>query len=471
MRILLINPKTNAWSPNIYAPLGLAYVAGALIKNRHITRIIDLNIENLSDKQWRDEIYSADIIGITGMITEYKNVVKLSHFIRGIKKNAVIVLGGTLASLFTDDLLKETKADYAVINEGENTAVQLLNYLQVKNRLMGIKGLAYRDNGIVKQNLPSPVIEDLDFIPFPAHHLLNMERYTRDYLKVFGIKVETKHKLRGVTMIASRGCPYRCVYCSKIIWGNGYRHRSAGNIVQEIKELNNQYGVNEIIFNDDELIANPEMIMEMCELINKSHLEIYWYCNGRINLVNKELLDAMYSAGCRGIAYGLESGNQAILNQMHKGVKLQQEREAIELTKKSGIKVAGYFILGMLGETKKDIETTFQFARELDLDYYGFSTMSPTPDTPIWKEAQEVGKIKGVNKDIKEWSSGVNYNLTADVSDKELMNYERRALKEFYLQKQFGKKYYLSPAFICQGMRYVFSSLKAGKLGKLIARI
>lgn len=471
MRILLLNPKTNAWSPNIYAPLGLAYVASSLIKSKHNPKIIDLNVEKLKHKQWRNEIYSTDIIGITGMITEYNNVVELTHFIRDIKKDAVIVLGGTLASLYTEDLMKDTEANYAVINEGENTTAQLLNYLQVKNRVTGIKGLAYNENGIIKSNLPSPVISDLDSIPFPARHLLDMEKYTRDYLKIWGIKLGTTHKLRGATMLASRGCPYHCVYCSKIIWGIGWRCRSAENIFQEIKELNIQYGINEIIFNDDEFVANPKIVMELCRLINKAKLEVYWYCNGRINLVNKELLDAMYSAGCRGIAYGLESGSQEILDRMHKGVDLQQEREVVKLTRKAGIEVTGYFILGMLGETKKDIEATLHFARELDLDYYGFSTMSPTHDTQLWRDACEVGKIKYASKNVVEWSTGINCNLTDGITDKELLDYEHRALREFYLEKCFGKRYYLSPSFIGMGMKYAFSSIRAGKFGKLLERI
>lgn len=460
----------NTWSPNIYPPLGLAYVAASLLKS-HDVKIIDLNVQTPGKKEWRQEIESSDAVGIGGMITEYQNIVDLAHFIRAVKPSAKIILGGALASTYINDLLLDTGADYTVLNEGETTTPELLDAIALKQDIKKINGVAINDGGVVKINTPRTAINDLDSIPYPARSLLNMESYIRDYLKVWGITQPGHKKLRGSTVITSRGCPYSCTFCSKAVWGNKWRSRSAVNIIGEIKSLRDQYGINEIIFNDDNFMLNKKRVMEFCRLLNQEKVDIIWYCNGRVNLVDKEVLQAMYNAGCRGIAYGLESGNQKVLDRMQKNITIKQIKDAVRLTKQAGIKITGYFILGMLDETQKDIEATLLLARQLDLDYYGFSTMTPIPQTELWNQAYQEGKVKQASKRISEWSSRINYNITDGVTDKELMDYERQTLKEFYLKKHFGRCYYLSPGFYTRSLAYSYNSIKSGNLKNLLSKV
>ena len=470
-RILLINPRLNSWTPNAYVPLGLASIASSLIEVGHDVSIIDLNVQKLSRKAWDHIIASYNVIGIGGMITEYQTVVSLVHNIREINNKVTIILGGTLASTYPTELIKDSGANYVVIDEGEETIVKLLGAILTEGNVESIRGIAYIKNGKVIVNQPAEIIENLDKLPYPARYLLRMEDYIRDYMSSWGIRVKGFGKLRGTHIVTSRGCSYQCTFCSKVIWGSKWRARNARDIMGEIEDLNGRYGINEIIFCDDTFLLDKNRIFELCDNINKSGLKIVWYCNGRVNLVDSKLLEAMYSAGCRGIAYGIESGNQSILDSVRKGTTLEQIEKAVVLTKKAGINATGYFVIGMLGETKKNIEETFAFARKLDLDFHGFSIASPLPNTELYNQAIKRGLLDIGNKNIGEWSISTNCNLTLDCSDSELMEYTNKAFVEFYLKKRFGNRYRFSPSYWYEGVKALCSALKSGNLRELINKV
>jgi radical SAM superfamily enzyme YgiQ (UPF0313 family) len=471
MRILLINPRLNSWTPNAYVPLGLASIASSLIEAGHDVSIIDLNVQKLSRKAWEHIIASYNVIGIGGMITEYQTVISLVHNIREINDKVTVILGGTLASTYPTELIKDSGANYIVIDEGEETIVKLLESISPEGNVKSIKGIAYIKNGEVIVNQSAEIIENLDKLPYPARNLLHMEDYIRDYMSSWGIRVKGFGKLRGTHIVTSRGCSYQCTFCSKVIWGSKWRARSAQDIMGEIVELNGRYGINEIIFSDDTFLLDKNRIFELCDSINKSGLKIAWYCNGRVNLVDSKLLEAMYSAGCRGIAYGIESGNQSILDSVRKGTTLEQIEKAVVLTKKAGINATGYFVIGMLGETKKNIEETFVFARKLKLDFHGFSIASPMPNTELYNQAIKQGLLDKGNKNIGEWSVSTNCNLTLDCSDSELKEYTHKAFVEFYLKKRFGNRYRLSPSYWYEGGKALCSALRNGNLRELINKV
>ncbi len=218
-----------------------------------------------------------------------------------------------------------------------------------------------------------------------------------------------------------------------------------GNRIDEMELINRRYGINGFYFTDDTFVLNGNRILKFSRLLKERGLHVAWYCNGRVNLMTKELLKAMYDAGCKGIAYGIESGNQQILDSMNKKITLDEVREVVKWTKDAGINTTGYFMIGMLGETKATIRETMAFARELKLDFYGFSLITPFLGTELYDSAFEAGLIPKKKTSFGEWSLHVNANLTLDCSDADLSAFSNETFKEFSLKKRFGKYYLINP--------------------------
>lgn len=465
MNITLINPRLKTWSPNIYAPLGLAYIATALEYAGHSVSILDLNSQKVPDSKLAKELESADIIGITGMITEYKEVLRLSAVARESNPEARIILGGALATTCTDEVLLLSKADCVVIGEGEKTIVELTSTIEYGMDFSKVKGIAYKTNGAVNVNPMREPIKNLDDILYPARYLLDMNRYTTHHFKSFGIKVP---KIKSTTMVTSRGCPFNCSFCFQDMWGHKWRGRSPENIIGEIKQLKNQ-GFNGFVFNDDTFVLDKKRAIDFCNQLISSKLNISWYCNGRVNLMSEELLEAMSRSGCKGIAYGIESGNQQILDSIKKGITLEQVTRVVEMTKKVGIHITGYFMLGILGDTKATIQETFEFARKLDLNFYGFAMTSPILGTPMYDSAKEKGMV--MQEGLEDWSFHASVNLTQDCSKEDLEHYNEVAFREFTLAKRYGKYYLANPFLWLDGLRSILFLIGKRDFTELLKKV
>ena len=457
MNIVLLNPRLKTWSPNVYVPLGIAYIAAILEQAGYSVEIIDLNVEKANDEDLQGKVTNADIVGITAMITEYGEILRLVDIVKKASAEARVVLGGPLATTLPRELLQASRADFVVIGEGERTVVDLVSAIKYGDGFSKIKGIAYRNGNQIIITEPAEPTADLDTIPFPARHLLDMKRYLKNHFESLGLKIKEFGKIKSTNIITSRGCSYSCTFCFKGMWGYKWRGRSPENIVDEMELLYRRYGVNGFIFNDDTFVLDRKRIFKLCDLLKQRRLDVAWYCNGRVNLMTKELLRAMYEAGCRGIAYGIESGNQQILDSMKKNITLDQVREVVKWTKEARINTCGYFMIGMLGETKTTIKETMAFARELELDFYGFSLTTPFPGTELYDSALEAGLIQGDKTALKDWSLYVNVNLTQDCSDADLAAFENEAFKEFFLKKRFGKYYFFNPSFLKEETRVLLS--------------
>ena len=457
MTILLLSPKLNSWSPNVYVPLGLAYIAAALEQAGYSAEIIDLNLQKMSDNNLRRKTAAADMVGITGMITEYEGILRLVDIIKEANAETRVILGGPLATTLPQEILQSSQTDFIVIGEGEKTIVNLVSAIKHGGNFSDVEGIAYKDGGrIIIAEQPEP-IADLDTIPFPARHLLDMNRYLQNHFDNFGFKIKDFGKIKSTNLISSRGCPYSCTFCFKAMWGSKWRARSPENIIDEMELLHRENGVNGFFFNDDTFVLDKKRVLKFCELLKERGLSVPWYCNGRINLMTKELLETMYDAGCRGIAYGIESGTQQILDSMKKNIALDQVRKAVKWTKEAGINTTGYFMIGMLGESKTTIRETMSFARELELDYYGFSLTTPLIGTELYDYALEAGLIQKDGISPQDWSLHVNANLTDDCSDAELAAFENETFKEFFLEKRFGKYYFFNLNFLKEELGVLLS--------------
>ena len=389
MRVCLINPPRlhpKLWGkPNVFQPLGVAYVAAVLEKS-HKVCIIDSPTEGwgnlqqvdetkyrvgLTNKEIADRIkqWVPDIVGINIPFSGWsKGAFEVASIVKEIDKEIVTVLDGQHPSARPDECLTNPNIDFVVIGEGEITISELINTFEKGDtqNLKKIKGIAFKRNGKTVMASPRPPIEDLDSLPFPARHLLPMDKYFAD-VKETPLRGEINKP--WTTMITTRGCPYKCVFCTvHIVMGKKWRARSPENVVDEIEQLIRTYRIKQIDFYDENMTLDKKRMENICDLIVERKLDIDWYTpNGvRADTLDENLLRKMKKSGCKRIRVAPESGVQRVVDQIvKKDQKLTEVEKAIVLARNVGIKVGCFFVLGLIGETKEDIQATINYAYKL----------------------------------------------------------------------------------------------------------
>jgi anaerobic magnesium-protoporphyrin IX monomethyl ester cyclase len=385
MRVLLINPPRLVAGDDIVAPpLGLAYLAASLERTGQDVQVIDAFAMGLSFEQLEQEIKSRkpDLVGVTGMTPVIDSSFQTIKIAR--RYCPYVVLGGAHASALGKTIFQECRdIDAIFIGEAEETFPAFIKALEANedwSRIPGIiPGKAPESAG--PENPQRPVVERPDEIAFPARHLLPLDRY--------------RHPLFGgdriATLISSRGCPFQCTFCDKTIAGKKWRPRSPDNVLDEIEEIVNRFGINSLSFYDDIFTLDKQRVIQICQGIMERGINIDWKCENRINLVDDEMLGWMKKAGCRIIAYGVETPHQKGLDYLKKGVKSEQIENAFRRTREAGIQTLAYFIVGIPVETFEDEIETIRFAKHLEPDFVQFGTLSPYPGTELYKEAVEKG--------------------------------------------------------------------------------
>jgi len=447
MKILLISPpgKTSFVSP----PLGLMYLAASLRKAGHQPIILDFLLEKFDQNSlFRTISQGIGIIGISVVTPLINNAISLADLIKKKFPEKIIVFGGPHPSLLPKETLENCQSiDFIVKGEGEERLNFLIGYLEGKRKADELDGIAFRKEGKIIDLPVKKYIENLDDLAFPARELVPIEKYS---------KFLASREKPATTLITSRGCPFHCIYCSKPIFGNTFRGRSPENVLREIEFLKEKYKIKEIIFYDDSFTLNKERIIKLCQLIIEKKLNIKWKCETRINLVDEELLRLMKGAGCYLIAYGIESGSQKNLNVLKKEITVEGVKRAIRITKKAGIETLGYFMIGIPGETEKEIKETINFAKNLNLDFAQFSIATAYPGTELYEIAQSQEKIP------KDWSESF-YALTGkvsfslcDVPPEKVYSYLKKAYFSFY----FRPKYIFNKVKKIRSINDVFYYLK-----------
>lgn len=393
MRIALISPKWNK-KANDYPPLGLAYLAAVLEADGHELRIFDLGLEpngSLADDVQRISAFDPQVIGITSMTNLYHSALETATLLKA-QLGRPIIIGGPHATVYPERILRESPViDFVVRGEGEETIRELVVALDGNSRdLAKINGISYRLRGEVVSTPDRPLIADLDALPFPARHLFDVRRY--------GLSTPSGRPM--VTILSSRGCPYHCAYCFKGIMGRTYRQRSPGNIIAELRQVMDRYGVRDFYFVDDLFTIDARRLQAITDQLITEKLDIRWQCLARVDRVTAEMLQKMYAAGCRRIHFGIESGNQDILNRIGKGIKLEQVRQAVRWAQDAGIGVKGYFMLGLPGDTEETMQQTIDLAVELNMEQAMFSLTTPFPGTRLWDELVEKRPETEYNQDF-----------------------------------------------------------------------
>lgn len=424
MNILLVNPPCRI--PALI-PSGLGYIISVLRQDGHKVSLIDLNAENKSFDILGKEIdrLKCDVIGIGGLSTTYNFVKRFSILAREVKPDAKIIAGNMVSTANPESLLQNSQVDICVIDEGEETIRELIRKIKNFPDLENVNGIVFKKGERIIVTNPRERIENLDKLPFPAWDSFAMETYINN-------PIHTEYGRRSINVSTVRGCPFQCVYCSRPFGSRVYM-RSPKSIVAEIKELKKRYRIEYIAFSDDLFMANKKWAVDVCDTMIRENIRIKWGGAGRVNLVDTDLLKKMKKAGCEVIGYGFESGSQKILNNMKKGVKVEQAERAVTITRKAGIKVIGSFMIGMAGETEETVAETVDFIKRTELTLHRFFYTTPYPKTPLYEIAKKMNRIHQ-DEDAYVSSLGEMYNTLlanlTDMTDEELKSLKEKAEKK-----------------------------------------
>ena len=420
MRVCLINPPRihpKSWGrPSVFQPLDLAYIA-ALLEMQHEVCIIDAptegwkNLEEIDGMRYRqgltnDEIsrrvrnWSPEVVGLTIPFSGWwKPATEVFSAVKEVDKDITTVLSGLHASARPRECLENPDIDFVVIGEPEQTIFELVCSLEQQRylNLKEVRGIGFiKDRKVILTNTRPP-IQDLDSLPFPARHLLPMKAY---FAAVKDNPLRGEISRPWVMMTTSRGCPYDCVFCSiHNIMGKTWRGRSPENVVNEIEDLVSTYKIKQIDFYDDNLTLDKRRMARICDLIVRKGIDIEWYTpNGvRADTLDEELLTKMKASGCKKIRIAPESGVQRVIDKIiKKKLSLKDVEKAVILSKKVGIGVGCFFVIGLIGETKEDIMESIKYAqklRKLGAERFYFSIAMPVYGTELYEQAKDGGYL------------------------------------------------------------------------------
>jgi anaerobic magnesium-protoporphyrin IX monomethyl ester cyclase len=443
MRVLLINPPTG-FSYGILGisrpPLGLAYIASVL-RTSHEVEMVDFCVDK---RDWSSYPYhDFDVVGISVDTTRAGNAFKIAECAK--RRGATVVMGGPHVSFLDEEALSTGVADYVVRKEGEYSLLSLVDFLSGRIGFDQVRGVSYLADGRCNRTPPTPLIRDLDSLPFPARDLLPMSLY--------------REKMNGrptSTLVTSRGCPFDCEFCSASqFFGAGWRARSPENILEEVRLLYEDYGYRALSFVDDNFTLDPRRAVAVSEMILARGWDLVWAAMTRVDTIvkNPHMIEVMARSGFSWSFIGFESGTQEALDGYGKKAQLEDAVKAMEILKQNRVAVTGAFILGAPTETREMIRQTIKFAKRLDPRRAQFSILTPYPGTRLY----DTMKHRLLSRDW-EFYSGLHPTMELDhISAKELRRLHIEAYASFY-----GR-----PRKALQNLSYIFRILPSisGYLG------
>ena len=412
-------------------PLGLMSIASYVRHKGFAVEILDSGVEGMDEAALaallKERQY--DVVGIPCFTNTARYTFETVAMVKKVSPQSLVVLGGVHATVLPEKTLAECPdADIVVIGEGELTFLELLEWKARKDRnLQDIAGLAYRDGADVKRTKPRQFIDDLDQIPMAAYDLLKLERY---------IPHPTQYKrLPSFPILATRGCPFSCTFCSASkVHGKRMRVRSLDNVFQEIDFLIDTYGAKGLYIQDSSFVHSRRYVVEFCERLLKGKYDLAWMCNARVDQIDEELVRLMKKAGCWQITFGIESANEPSLRLIKKSQDMQTILKAVKIVKKAGIQIMACYILGLPGETDKEVENTINFARSLATHTALFFLPVPYPGTELLEQCAQDG---GLRRDVvwddynsTEFSKPIYINPL--LGKERLLAYYNGAHKRFY---------------------------------------
>ncbi len=438
MKILLIVYDNGSFLHSF--PLGIAYLAGVLRRDHRVT-IYQQDVHHYPEEHLTRFLDQNDFdlvgLGVIAGYYQYEKLLKISRAVNASSRRPkYYVLGGHGPTPEPEYFLDKTGADIVVMGEGETVMIELLKALESGKGLGSVPGIAYKDQGRMKINPRPPLIDDLNTIPWPAYDMFPME-----YYRLMRPPHATNDDFT-MTVLSGRGCPFQCNFCYRM--DEGYRAREIGAILEEVRYLQMDYGINYIDFADELLMVSKTRIFEICEAILTSGLSFKWYCNGRLNYATPEILAKMKQAGCVFINYGIEAFDDQVLRNMNKALTTRQIEKGIQATLASGISPGFNIIFGNIGDTKETLRKGVEFLLKYDdgAELRTIRPVTPYPGCPLYYEAIERGLLKGVadfyeNKHKNSDLLAVNFtDLTDEEFHRSLMEANMSLIENYYRKKQ-----------------------------------
>lgn len=413
-------------------PLGIYYLAAALLQDGEKAEVIDAEALKLVHEDLAAKLKQSPpaLIGITSTTVAFRNARSLAELLRRELPGVPIVIGGPHMTAMPEPTMRTGAFDYGIVREGEKAFSDLAAFLlHGRGSLSEISNLWYTRDGVLTPPAKLEYIADIDTIPFPARQLCGDIGMYRPPVGAF-------KREPVMSIITSRGCPYQCMFCDNNTFGRKTRFFTAEYVVRELKELVGRYGAREIAFLDDTFVIDKKRLRRIFELLDAENIKFSWTCMTRANNLDFETLQFMAEKGCWQLRVGVESGNQAVLDFIKKGITLEQVRNVAAWCEKLKIQTTGFFMIGHHIDTPETIQQTIEFALSLPLTDVTATINTPMPGTESYEKARLYGTY-----DESDWTS-LNYWTPVFVP--------KGLTREFMLEKQaeFYRRFYMRPGVL-----------------------
>lgn len=443
LSVLLLNPPLGdkersgalAAATGRSMPYGLLSLAAVIRSAGYPVQFLDASGANLDVQETCDAVLAASpkVLGITTVTQSIDRTAEIARRIKEKAPSLKIVIGGPhVSSVPAETFQRFDVFDVGVLGEGEHTIVELLDAIRNKRDLQEVVGLVMKREGTVIRTGRRPLIEDLDSLPMPAWDLVP------SLAKFYRPSAPSYLRLPSTTIITSRGCFGKCIFCnSKAIHG-GLRCFSAGYVLDMVRHLQDAYKIRDFSIYDDNFVSNQERLVQFCETILREKRNLTWSCYSRVDQGEPELFKLMKRAGCWQVSYGIESGAQRILDFIQKGVTLEQIEKTIRSTHRAGLRTRGFFMIGHFNETESSIRETIDFLLKLPLDDFHFTAFTPLPGTKAYRLADQYGTFDRTwDKMNLQTTLFVPNGLNASV----LESYSKMAYRRFYFRPRILRSY------------------------------
>lgn len=440
MNVLLVNPPRYNGIPvvreerceiiernSVLPPYSLLQIASLLREREHEISLIDANGENMNYPKFEKMLtkINYDVLFFRFTPTTFDWDVRVATISKKYSDATTIGICWTLSN-FAKAMLEEAKhLDIYLRHEYEVVAPELVDALSAGKELSDIRGIAYRRNGEIRLNEPSPPIKNYDDIPLPAYDLLTSFKFYYE---------NTKHGQPFTIMYTSKGCPYSCIYCT--VANTKWKARSAESVLEELRHLKRNYNIKTVTFFDETFTIDRKRVEKICKAMIDEKLNIKWYCNSRVDLIDRELLKKMKQAGCRAVCMGVESGSQKIIGGTNKRASVEKAAEAIKMVKDAGIKVYCSFIFGLPGENWETVNETIEFVKRTLPTGAQFNVAAPYPGTKLYDIALERGWINK-QTDFRSMYQHESVMRTEELREEDLDTARKKAYKAIYLNPKW----------------------------------
>ncbi len=414
---------------NTLPSLGILYLAAVLRKEGHSVSVIEASSLRLSLKELVREIVNnkPKYLGISATTLSIFHASALTDEIKDIDGNIRTIIGGPHLTAIPEETMGLFKSfDFGVIGEGEETMKGLIHSLEHGRNGSDVSGVICREGDKTVRTAPRKFLDDLDRLPFPAWDLL------KDFPNKYHPPPFRFRRLPAVYIVTTRGCPFKCIFCDRSVFGNKCRGHGSKYVLELIEYLYNRFGIRELLIEDDTFVTFKERLIEVCEGIIRRGIKISWSCLARADAVTPEILNLMKKAGCWSISYGIETGDEDVMKFIGKNITIDKIEQAVSFTKKAGILSKGFFILGHPTDTRDTIKKTIDFALRIPLDDISVSMMTPFPGSKLHEIAIQYGEFENNWRKMNELDVVF---IPKGLTKNDLKGYSREFLKRFYLRR------------------------------------